>query len=323
VREALLGLLACPRCRSGGMVLTIHARDAREIREGELVCRSCGTRIPIHKGIVQALADPPAQVAVEADGWVKLLDVPEKQHEFRDEWILSLPFLRAELSPDQDSVRVWNQMGRHFFESLDRFDWRGQRVLEIGAGRCWAVAELARRGAEAVGLDILSYKYLGLVTADVWFAAHPDLYFERVIGDMHKLPFQPGVLDFVIATASMHHTDRLPLALKEAARALKDGGRALFVNEPVILMARSRPDISRTPEAQHGIVESRPTYDEWLAAFESAGLGIEGVRFADGMHITLKKGVPHGWLRRFRWLRLAEAWFWTLVDAIRVRLGSG
>lgn len=49
--------------------------------------------------------------------------------------------------------------------------------------------------------------------ADVWFAAEPNLYFERVVGDMHQLPFQPDVFDFVVTTSSLHRTNRLVTAL--------------------------------------------------------------------------------------------------------------
>lgn len=317
MQEAFLEILACPVCLSGELRLTVHARDHREIREGELICQSCGTRLLIEKGLVQALIDPHPKVTAEARGWVELLDVPEKQHEFRDDWILALPFVRPDQTPEQESVRIWHQAGRHFFKRLDRLDVRGKRVLELGAGRCWGLAELTRRGAYAVGLDILAHKYLGLETADVWFAAHPEMYFERVVGDMHRLPFQPATFNYVVTTASLHHTDALPAALKEIARVLGMEGRALFVNEPVVLRAQARPDLSQTSEVLHGIVESRPTYGEWLQAFKFAGLCIEEVQFDEGMHIILKKGDAHWGWRRLYPLRLAEPWIGMALSNFR------
>lgn len=194
MKEKLLEILVCPLCQHDDLALTIHERDEREIREGELICQSCQAHIPIQKGIVNAFLDPPQRLVDEAQGWVELLDVPAKQHEFKDAWILALPFIRPEQTTEPASVEIWHQLGKDFFENLDRFDWQGKRVLEIGAGRCWGVAELARRGAYTVGLDILAHKYLGLETADVWFAAK-DIYFERVLGDMHKMPFRPGAFD--------------------------------------------------------------------------------------------------------------------------------
>jgi SAM-dependent methyltransferase/uncharacterized protein YbaR (Trm112 family) len=288
MREALLEILACPLCQYSDLTLSVHTRDAREIREGELVCTSCQVHIPIEKGIVRAFLNPSQQVIGEAKGWVELLDEPAKQHEFKDDWILALPFIRPEQTTEPDSVRVWHQVGKNFMENLDRFDWHGKRVLEIGAGRCWGVAELARRGAYTVGLDILAHKYLGLETADIWLAAE-DLYFERVLGDMHKLPFRPGVFDFVVTTSSLHHTDRLELALREAVRVLGAKGRAFFMNEPVVPNGQSRPDLHDSPEVQHGIIESRPTYSEWVAAFEAAGFRVENVWFKNDMHVLLRK----------------------------------
>jgi SAM-dependent methyltransferase len=294
-------------------------RDSREIREGQVTCNKCGAQLRIHKGVVHTLLASADTVRREAKGWMEMLYVPEKAHEFKDDWILALPFVGSDQTSDQDSVRVWHTMGRHFFEVVNRFDWRHKRVLEIGAGRCWVVAELARRGAEAVGLDILTHKYLGLETADVWMTANPALYFERVLGDMNRLPFQPGVFDFVVATASMHHTETLDQAVQETARVLNPQGCVLLINEPLVLTASSRPDLSQSPEILHNIVETRPTYTEWVSAFESAGLGIDQVQFADGMHVVLKKGLPHAGLRRFRIGRQAEAWFWTLWEVLKAK----
>jgi ubiquinone/menaquinone biosynthesis C-methylase UbiE/uncharacterized protein YbaR (Trm112 family) len=311
VRESVLKLLACPACQAADWSVTIQVRDALEIREGELRCRTCASRLPIRQGVVHALPAVPPKVAAEIQGWIELLDVPEKQYEFRDEWILALPFLQAAQTPDRESIQIWRAMGQHVFSLLDRFAWQGQRVLEIGAGRCWVVAELARRGAAAVGLDILTHKYLGLETADIWMAAQPGLYFERVLGDMNDLPFQPEVFDFVIATASLHHTETLEQAMREAARVIRPQGHLLLINEPLVLLSGARPDLSQSPEVLHHIIETRPTYNEWTSAFEAAQLGIQQIHFADGLHVALKKGVPHAGLRRFRVGRQAEAWIKT------------
>ncbi len=332
MRERLLEILACPLCQCGNLALAIHTRDEREIREGELVCESCQAHIPIQKGSVRALLDPQQKVISEAKGWVELLDVPAKQHEFQDKWILALPFIRPEQSPDQDAVRIWHQVGKHFFENLDRFDWRGKLVLEIGAGRCWGVAELARRGAYAVGLDILAHKYLGLGTADIWFAAE-DLYFERVLGDMHQLPFRPESFDFVVTTSSLHHTDTLEPVLEEIVRVLNVQGHALFMNEPVVPDGQPKPDLSDSPEVLHNIIESRPTYSEWIALFEASGLGVENVWMVDGMHVLLRKGSStcdpltlvnpfhrYRGLRKFPRWRLAEHRFWTRYDLVKARM---
>ncbi len=106
MREALVDLLACPSCRAAGLSLVACVRDEKEIREGELVCNACQTHIPIYKGVVRAFLDSAPQVVAESKGWVDLLDVPAKQHEFKDEWILSLPFIRPEQTSEPESVRV-------------------------------------------------------------------------------------------------------------------------------------------------------------------------------------------------------------------------
>ncbi len=326
MRESLLEILTCPLCHSDDLSLTVEHSDDREIREGKLICESCQATMVIHKGIVHALLEPDQKVLDEAKGWVELLDVPAKQHEFKDDWILALPFIKPEQTPDQDSVSIWHQVGRNFMENLDRFDWQGKRVLEIGAGRCWGVAELTRRGSEAVGVDILTHKYLGLETADIWFAAE-DLYFERVRGDMGKLPFQPETFDFVITTSSLHHTDTLDVVLKEVERILHPQGYAFFINEPVIFDGQPKPDLSDSPEVLHSIIESRPTYSEWMTAFEGAGLGLVNVWFKYDMHVLLKKGpsvtnpalFARALQKERRWRRI-EHRFWRTYDRIKERV---
>lgn len=60
-------------------------------------------------------------------------------------------------------------------------------------------------------------------------------------------------------------------------------------------------DMSDSAEVQHGIIESRPSYAEWAAAFNLAGLFVQDVRFEDDMHVLLGKHNLHS--RAYRWLR--------------------
>lgn len=334
MKDNLLPLLICPVCRGERLSLEARARDDAEVRDGEVICADCGARMAIHNGILNTLVNPRDVVVAESQGWVTLLEVPEKRHEFTDAWLLALPFVRADQTPDPQAVRVWNQLGKHFFANLDRVDWRGKRVLEIGAGRCWGVAELARRGAYAVGLDIVARKYIGLESADVLLEAGAP-FFERVLGDMHNLAFRAGAFDYVLTSSSLHHTHALLPALHEIARVLADDGRALFINEPVVPDDAPRPDTSDWQETQHNIIELRPTVSEWKAAFAAAGLGIVDVRIEDDMHALLWKGEtrgyfpqddprgPHRGLRRYRWWREAEHRWWTAYDRVKARVLRG
>ena len=331
MKERLLQYLICPACHAERLTLHAQARDAAEVREGEVICASCGASMAIHNGILNTLVNPRDVVVTEAQGWVQMLEVPEKRHEFTDEWILALPFVRADQTPDPAAAHAWNQVGKHFYENLDRVDWRGKRVLEIGAGRCWGVAELARRGADVVGLDIVARKYIGLESADVLLAAGAP-FFERVLGDMLNLAFRAGAFDYVLTSSSLHHTHALLPALTEIARVLAPEGRAFFINEPVIVDDAPRPDTSDWAETRHSIVELRPTVSEWKAAFSEAGLGILDVRIDDDMHILLWKGAsqgyfpqddphgPHRGLRRYRAVREIEHRLWTTYDRVKAWL---
>src|SRR5262249_9697652 len=117
--------------------------------------------------------------------------------------------------------------GAHrFFGLVDRWGFKpGARVLEIGAGFCWASREIAKRGAELVTIDICDY----LKIADLYL--EQGLFFERLYADMNHLPFRDGSFDVVFAAAAVHHSSDLAETFRELRRVLKPGGRIVLLNE--------------------------------------------------------------------------------------------
>jgi len=102
--------------------------------------------------------------------------------------------------------------------------------LDIGAGRPWSTRAFAQEGANAVALDVLSDKKVGLGAADVMIARDKK-FFERVLGDMNNLPFRDEVFDIVFFTGALHHSNDLFKTLSECARVLKKGGKIGLTNE--------------------------------------------------------------------------------------------
>jgi SAM-dependent methyltransferase len=221
--EAARTLLRCPVCRSEKTLeLRATASDAVEVREGELVCSRCATRFPVRRGVAELLVDPPAHVVREAAG-LERFAAAMAEHGWTQERVLNLPY-------EQDGY--WYVQATSFDQIMREVNPPpGARVLDVGSNTCWATSLLAKRGLEAVALDISTVEMQGLHTADWWFAR--GVYFERVLGSMTDMPIASGSLDYVFCCEVLHHNDRPGLAqtFREAFRVLRPGGQLLVVNE--------------------------------------------------------------------------------------------
>jgi SAM-dependent methyltransferase len=119
------------------------------------------------------------------------------------------------------------------FSRLFQQDWHAEmirhvpagtrRILDLGCGTGFFLAELDALHPGAVGLDI-SHAML-LVS---------NRYVPRarlVTADAEKLPFRPGAFEVVFCKGSLHHTRDHVGFLGHCRRALRDGGR-LVMSEP-------------------------------------------------------------------------------------------
>jgi len=111
--------------------------------------------------------------------------------------------------------------------------------LDLGAGRCWATRFFARAGCNAVGMDIVDTKYVGLRTADIYIDQE-GYYFERILGDMNRPPFRDQSFDLVFIAATLHHSNQLSVIIRQINRLLKPNGRVMIINEPVVGMLQGK-----------------------------------------------------------------------------------
>ncbi|MFI8499602.1 methyltransferase domain-containing protein [Streptomyces sp. NPDC085524] len=100
---------------------------------------------------------------------------------------------------------------------------RGSAVVDVGCGAGRAVAEMADRGARAIGVD----------TSEEMLAEarrrRSDCRFEH--SKAEQLPFEDGELDAYRADKVFHELDDPSRALAEARRVLVPGGRAVLVGQ--------------------------------------------------------------------------------------------
>jgi len=146
------------------------------------------------------------------------------------------------------------------------------RVLDLGCGGGHVTYSVAPHVKELVAYD-LSPEMLGVVAA----AAK-----ERGLGNVttrqgaaERLPFDDAAFDIVLSRYSAHHWRGFTDALREAARVLKPGGIAGFV-DPVSPGPALLDTFFQTIEMLRDPSHVRDyTRAEWEAALAQAGLTVE------------------------------------------------
>ena len=162
----------------------------------------------------------------------------------------------------------------------------GDRLLEIGCGEGANLHHLRARVADLdlYALDSSSDKARHCARAN---------HARAVRGDAQALPFEDGSFDAVLIRDLLHHVPDRALALAEAARVLKPGGR-LTVIEP----SRSNPIIAAMATAipaERGMLSS--TAERTAAEVAEAGLAVVSVERRHPMPIArallhYKHGAP-------------------------------
>ncbi|HEX6980323.1 MAG TPA: metalloregulator ArsR/SmtB family transcription factor [Alphaproteobacteria bacterium] len=104
---------------------------------------------------------------------------------------------------------------------------RIETLLDIGTGTGRILELFGSRGVRAVGID-LSREMLAVARANLARAGLSDCYVRQ--GDMYRLPWTSPSFDAVTIHQVLHFADEPALAIAEAARVLKPGGRLLVVD---------------------------------------------------------------------------------------------
>jgi len=256
MRKQLLELVRCPVCKGEQFELSSPHENQIEIRQAIVICRGCQHSFRVENGVLDLLVNPSQEITSEQVGWAQL----EKMVVNTDQLMLSLPDGIAE------HKAAWQSQAENFHYIWSQIELNGtEKVLDLGAGRCWATRYFARRGCLAVGLDVLLTRYVGLLTSDVYLEKE-GVYFERVCSDMNQIPMRDCVFDVVFMAATLHHSSDIQATLKQVHATLKPGGRLVLINEPVVgIFASKHLDC---PEVEHGINEHVYRYLEYRRALK-------------------------------------------------------
>jgi ubiquinone/menaquinone biosynthesis C-methylase UbiE len=137
----------------------------------------------------------------------------------------------------------------------------GQRVLDLGAGSCWASEWLRRFGVDTISVDIaadmlaIGRSRLG---PGAWLVA----------GDLEKLPLAAASVDKAVCLNAYHHLPDGPSALREVHRVLRPDG-CVFLSEPGRGHADAHTSIGAV--ASWGVQEREVLASELVDACARAG----------------------------------------------------
>jgi SAM-dependent methyltransferase len=168
----------------------------------------------------------------------------------------------------------------------------GERILDVGCGTGQLTAEIARCGAQVVGLDN---------SADMLADARknfPELTF--VPGDAARFDF-PEPFDAVFSNAVLHWVKDADGAVGSIARALRPGGRfvAEFGGQGNIATVQAALRAVLGPHADQQSPWYYPSIGEYSAVMERHGLEVRNASLFDRpTPLEGEDGMDH-WLRMF------------------------
>lgn len=114
----------------------------------------------------------------------------------------------------------------HILTNLDRIDFAGKRVLEIGLGQGADGEQIVRRGGIYSGADLTDES---VKRTKMRFSLH-DLSFDRIErASALELPFDDNSFDIVFSHGVLHHIPEIKKAQAELHRVLKPDGKLIVM----------------------------------------------------------------------------------------------
>jgi SAM-dependent methyltransferase len=183
-----------------------------------------------------------------------------------------------------------------------------ERALDLGAGGGHVAYVMARHARHVVAAD-LSDEMLAAVTATARGKGLSNI--ETVEAPAERLPFEDSTFDFVASRFSAHHWRDFGAGLREARRALKRNGRAVFIDAyspgpPLFDTHLQAIELLR----DHSHVRNY-TCAQWIEALGRAGFALEACRTwklrMDFPVWTARMRTPEENVRAIRALQVAAA----------------
>ena len=115
---------------------------------------------------------------------------------------------------------------KHILGCLDRANFAGKKVLEIGLGQGADSEQIIRRGARWSGLD-LTAESVARVRRRMQLRSLP--YDDLKVGSVLEIPYPDNSFDVVYSFGVLHHVPEIRKAQAEIARVLRPGGELVMM----------------------------------------------------------------------------------------------
>jgi SAM-dependent methyltransferase len=115
---------------------------------------------------------------------------------------------------------------KHILGCLDRANFAGKKVLEIGLGQGADSEQVIRRGGHWSGLD-LTTEAVARVKQRMQLRDLP--YDDLKVGSVLRIPYPDNSFDMVYSFGVLHHVPEIHQAQAEIARVLRPGGELVMM----------------------------------------------------------------------------------------------
>jgi SAM-dependent methyltransferase len=114
----------------------------------------------------------------------------------------------------------------HILDCLDRIDFKGKQVLEVGLGQGADAEQIIRRGGRWSGLDLTAESIARVGTR---MALHELPHEDLRQGSVLDIPYPDGHFDIVFSHGVLHHVPEIQRAQREIRRVLKPNGELIVM----------------------------------------------------------------------------------------------
>jgi ubiquinone/menaquinone biosynthesis C-methylase UbiE/uncharacterized protein YbaR (Trm112 family) len=286
MRRELMEILQCPGCGQSRWRLSPLEEDGREIRRGTLTCLGCHRNYPIDRGILDCLITGHPWVVSARRSYHRAKVSSAKK--WRPEQLARREHLENTYTSDSQA---------NFSQLIKRLPAGNGWALDLGAGTGWTTSQIAARGYRGIALDISADNKLELGES---FFDH-DIFFDRVLADMNRLPFQDRSLSLATASAALHHSYDPNGAVAEINRTLDPAGRLELANEPVKGLAEAF--LPKPGDQDEDVKEASYSLSTWRSMLSGSGFESR-IYFPQSIRERLEK---EGFNPRHKFFILARA----------------
>jgi SAM-dependent methyltransferase len=146
----------------------------------------------------------------------------------------------------------------------------GETVLDLGSGAgfdCFLAARQVGPGGRVIGVD-MTPSMIERARANAARVGAANVEFR--LGEIERLPVADGEVDVILSNCVVNLSPDKPAVFREAARALKPGGRIAIAD---VVATAPLPEAMRHEIALHaGCVAGAATVDEVVEMLRAAGL---------------------------------------------------